>query len=381
MKGNSVITCVGLTKVFRDFWHRARVRAVSDLDLEVQPGEIFGLLGPNGSGKSTTIKMLLGLLYPTRGRITVFGKPPDDVRTKMRIGYLPEESYLYRFLNARETLNYYATLFQLDRRDRNRRVDELLEMVGLKSAARRPVGEYSKGMARRIGLAQALINDPDLLILDEPTSGLDPVGSKLVKDIIVRLGREYKKTILLSSHLLADCEEVCDRVTILFGGKIQVSGSIEDVLTRQDQMQFTTGRLSDATVAEIRQLIEKRERMPVTINMPRDRLESLFLRIVEQAHEKRVETAGAASAGAIAGFLGADGGRAVLDELVRAGPTTERIEATAEKASPRVDDRVLEELTTPKTQAAQEKSAAQPAREVDRGVLDDLLGDDNKGSK
>lgn len=381
MKGNSVITCVGLTKVFRDFWHRARVRAVSDLDLEVRPGEIFGLLGPNGSGKSTTIKMLLGLLYPTRGRITVFGKPPDDVRTKMRIGYLPEESYLYRFLNARETLNYYATLFQLDRRDRNRRVDELLEMVGLKSAARRPVGEYSKGMARRIGLAQALINDPDLLILDEPTSGLDPVGSKLVKDIIVRLGREYKKTILLSSHLLADCEEVCDRVTILFGGKIQVSGGMEEVLTRQDQMQFTTGRLSDATVAEIRQLIEKRERMPVTINMPKDRLESLFLRIVEQAHEKRVETAGAASAGAIAGFLGADGGRAVLDELVRAGPATERIEPATEKASPRVDDRVLDELTAPRTPAAPEKPEAKPARDVDRGVLDDLLGGDSKGSK
>ena len=168
---HAVIQAVGLTKVFRDFWRRARVRAVHDLDLDVRPGEVFGLLGPNGSGKSTTIKMILGLLYPTRGRVTVFGRAPDDVGIKTRIGYLPEESYLYRFLNARETLDYYGTLFRLDRRDRRRRIEELLEMVGLRSAARRPVGEYSKGMARRIGLAKALINDPDLLILDEPTSG------------------------------------------------------------------------------------------------------------------------------------------------------------------------------------------------------------------
>ncbi|MEW6252867.1 MAG: ABC transporter ATP-binding protein, partial [Planctomycetota bacterium] len=234
-----VIKAVALTKVFRDFWCRARVRAVSDLDFEVQPGEVFGLLGPNGSGKSTTIKMLLGLLYPTRGRIAIFGRPPTDVRIKARIGYLPEESYLYRFLNARETLAYYGTLFRLDRRERNRRTEELLEMVGLRSAARRPVGEYSKGMARRIGLAQALINDPDLLILDEPTSGLDPIGAKLVKDIIVRLGKVYKKTILLSSHLLADVEEVCDRVAILYGGRVQQEGRLEEILSRRDMVQIT----------------------------------------------------------------------------------------------------------------------------------------------
>ena len=239
MTTQPVIKAVGLTKVFRDFWRRARVRAVSDLDLDIQPGEVFGLLGPNGSGKSTTIKMLLGLLYPTRGRISVFGRPADDVRTKWRIGYLPEESYLYRFLNARETLDYYGTLFRLDRHERRRRTEELLEMVGLRSAARRPVGEYSKGMARRIGLAQALINDPDLLILDEPTSGLDPIGAKLVKDIIVRLGKVHKKTILLSSHLLADVEEVCDRVTILYGGRVQESGKLDDILSRRDMLQIT----------------------------------------------------------------------------------------------------------------------------------------------
>jgi ABC-2 type transport system ATP-binding protein len=247
----TVISSVGLTKVFRDFWHRARVRAVNDLDLDVRTGEIFGLLGPNGSGKSTTIKMILGLLYPTRGRVSVFGRPPDDVRIKNRIGYLPEESYLYRFLNARETLEYYGTLFQIHRRERHRRIEELLEMVGLRSAARRPVGEYSKGMARRIGLAQALINDPDLLILDEPTSGLDPIGGKLVKDIILRLGQEHHKTILLSSHLLADVEEVCDRVTILFGGRVQVTGDIQDVLSRRDKIQITCDRLTDETLRAV----------------------------------------------------------------------------------------------------------------------------------
>ena len=170
-----IVECHGLTKIFKDFWLRPRVTAVDGLDLEVRKGEIFGLLGPNGSGESTTIKILLGLLYPTRGRVAVFGKLPTDVATKARIGYLPEESYLYRFLNARETLDYFGRLFKLERRTRKQRIEMLLEMVGLEGAQRRPVGEYSKGMQRRIGLAQALINDPDLLILDEPTTGLDPL--------------------------------------------------------------------------------------------------------------------------------------------------------------------------------------------------------------
>ena len=163
-----VVECVGLTKVFKDFWGRERVLAVEGLDLEVYAGEVFGLLGPNGSGKSTTIKMLLGLLYPTSGAARVFGRPPTDVAVKGRIGFMPEESYLYRYLDAVETLDYYGRLFHLDGHERRRRTEQLIDMVGLNRAARRPVGTYSKGMARRIGLAQALINDPDLLILDEP---------------------------------------------------------------------------------------------------------------------------------------------------------------------------------------------------------------------
>jgi ABC-2 type transport system ATP-binding protein len=384
---HSVIKAVGLTKVFRDFWRRARVRAVNDLDLNIHPGEVFGLLGPNGSGKSTTIKMILGLLHPTRGRVSVFSRPPDDVRTKSRIGYLPEESYLYRFLNARETLDYYGTLFRLDRRERHRRTEELLEMVGLRSAARRPVGEYSKGMARRIGLAQALVNDPDLLILDEPTSGLDPIGAKLVKDIILRLGRVHRKTILLSSHLLADVEEVCDRVTILYGGCIQESGKLEDILSRRDMLQITCERLAPETLDELTRLIENREGKAVTVSTPRDRLESLFLRIVERAREQKLETAGSAPVGAIAGFLGAEqDGQALLETLVQTepvAPPSTPVEAPPAPAAG-VDAAVLGNLVsaTPKTPEppapSAPPSAVPPARleQVDRSVLDTLSGQD-----
>ena len=371
-----VIAAVGLTKMFRDFWQRARVRAVNDVDLSVEPGEIYGLLGPNGSGKSTTIKMILGLLHPSRGRVSVFERPPDDVAVKSRIGYLPEESYLYRFLNARETLNYYGTLFQIPRQARRKRIEELLEMVGLKSAARRPVGEYSKGMARRIGLAQALINDPDLLILDEPTSGLDPIGSRLVKDIIVRVGTEMKKTILLSSHLLADVEAVCSRVTILYGGKVQVSGPMEDVLSRDDQTQVTAPRLSDETIAAVAKLIEEREGKQVTVTTPRDRLENLFLRIVETAHEKQVETDGSAKTGDIAGFLSTDkGGDEVLEALTRQEPKTP--EAPTED-TPSEDPAVLDALTErPKRPEA--PKAPEPEKKVDKSVLDSLTDEGKKG--
>src|SRR3954466_12725706 len=171
-----VIAVRGLTKVFKDFWGRAKARAVDNVDFEVRRGEVFGLLGPNGSGKSTTVKMLLGLLYPTKGHIEVFGKSPRHVATKSRIGYLPEESYLYRYLDSDETLDFFGNLFALPPGDRRQRSEQLLEMVGLSKARRRQVGEFSKGMQRRIGLAQALINDPDLVILDEPTAGMDPLG-------------------------------------------------------------------------------------------------------------------------------------------------------------------------------------------------------------
>lgn len=395
MSADSVISTVGLTKIFRDFWRRARVRAVNDLDLSIESGEIFGLLGPNGSGKSTTIKMILGLLHPTRGRVSVFSRPPDDVRIKSRIGYLPEESYLYRFLNARETLHYYGTLFHIRRPDRRKRIEELLEMVGLRSAARRPVGEYSKGMARRIGLAQALINDPDLLILDEPTSGLDPIGSKLVKDIIIRLGRVYHKTILLSSHLLADVEEVCSRVAILYGGRVQETGTMETVLARRDKVQITCDQLSPETMEQIAGLVAQREGKELSVTVPRDRLESLFLRIVQQADARQVETAGSAAAGEIAGFLGEEGrGEAVLEALVQAGDKTKPVEtrAPAPVAPAAVDEMMLQVLTAstaPRPDEAQTEPACgkppSPAptqpQEPDRALLDGLTGDRKDGDK
>src|SRR6266446_7908791 len=203
-QSSEVIVAVrGLTKIFKDFWGRPKARAVDDVSFEVSRGEVFGLLGPNGSGKSTTVKLLLGLLYPTKGQIEVFGHSPRHVATKARIGYLPEESYLYRYLNSRETLDFFGNLFRLPKSDRDNRAEQLLEMVGLSQTRTRAVGEFSKGMQRRIGLAQALINDPDLVILDEPTSGLDPIGCREIKDLIKALSRRGK-TVILSSHLLAD---------------------------------------------------------------------------------------------------------------------------------------------------------------------------------
>jgi len=224
---NAVIQTMGLTKVFRDFWGHQKVIAVDDLDLEVRPQEVFGLLGPNGSGKSTTIKMLLGLLYPTRGRARVLGSLPGDIKTNAYIGYLPEESYLYPFLNASETLDFYGRLFGLPRQQRRKRIDSLLEMVGLASAVHRPIGEYSKGMIRRIGLAQALINDPDLLILDEPTAGLDPIGTRQIKDLVRELGLHvfifrcngsscgehqlFQMRFLVSRHIIASWQVIAGK--------------------------------------------------------------------------------------------------------------------------------------------------------------------------
>lgn len=316
-----VIQCIALTKVFQDFWGRGKVRAVDQLDLLVRPGEVFGLLGPNGSGKSTTIKLLLGLLYPTSGAARVFDRPPTDTSVKARIGFMPEESYLYRFLNAYETLDYYGRLFKLDRHERRRRTGQLVEMVGLKRAGSRPVGTYSKGMARRIGLAQALINDPDLLILDEPTTGLDPIGSRQIKDVIATLAGRGK-TVLLCSHLLADVEDVCDRVAIMYGGRRQALGAIDDLLSRREVTQITTQALDAATIARMRELAAKAGREVISVSHPRDRLEDVFLRAVAQAQREKLETSGAESTQAVSAFLsgaGAQDGRAVVESLVTAG--------------------------------------------------------------
>ena len=223
-----IIELAGVRKTFRDFWLRPTVQAVDGLSLSVGPGEVFGLLGPNGSGKSTTIKMILGLLSPTAGEVRLFGLPPRAVEARRRLGYLPELSYLHPFLTARETLRYYAGLCNLDRRTAAARTDELLEMVGLADVADRSVGGYSKGMARRVALASALIGRPELLILDEPTSGLDPVSTNEVKTLVKTLAKGGM-TILMTSHLLGDAEDVCDRVAILNHGRCAAEGRVAEI--------------------------------------------------------------------------------------------------------------------------------------------------------
>src|SRR5436309_3545063 len=271
-----VIETRSLTKIYRDFWGRQKVRALSALDLEIRRGEIFGLLGPNGSGKSTTIKLLLGLLFPTSGQALVFGKEATEVTKNERVGYLPEESYLYRFLNAEETLDFYGRLFDMSASVRQQRTNELIEMVGLNWARRRQLREYSKGMTRRIGLAQALINDPELILLDEPTSGLDPIGTREMKDLILKL-RDQGKTILMSSHLLPDVQDVCDRIAILHQGELKELGRVDELLTVQDVTQIRAKRLNQECQDEIRQVIQRHHGEVVSIEHPTTTLEELFL--------------------------------------------------------------------------------------------------------
>jgi ABC-2 type transport system ATP-binding protein len=369
----AVVACQRLTKVFKDFWMRDRARAVDALDLTIHQREIFGLLGPNGSGKSTTIKMILGLLRPTSGRIAVFGRPPSDVATKRRIGYLPEESYLYPFLNARETLDYYGKLFELDHRTRQRRTDELLDMVGLTGAQFRPVREYSKGMQRRIGIAQALINDPELLILDEPTTGLDPIGTRQVKDLILELGRRGK-TVILSSHLLADVEDCVDRMVILYGGKIRREGSCNELLARHDRTTIETDGLDVETITAIDELVRQRTggaKSIVRVASPRQKLEELFVGIVEEARNERLATSGAQHGGQTAAFLRGEEqaeGDALIDKLVSSEPEPAAVREPTRPAGRGEDggtarddaDDLLARLTTDTAEPAPAPAPARP---------------------
>ncbi len=276
-----VIETRNLGKIYRDFWGRKKVSALKALDIEVKKGEIFGLLGPNGSGKSTTIKLIQGLLFPTSGRAFVFGKDARDVTKNERIGYLPEESYLYKFLNAEETLDFYGRLFDMPAEVRRQRSEQLIKMVGLTHARRRQLKEYSKGMTRRIGLAQAMINEPDLLILDEPTTGMDPIGSREMKDLIVRL-RDEGKTILMCSHQLADVQDVCDRVAILHQGELRELGRVDSLLKVRDVTEVHAKGLSDETKQKIADLIRAEGGEVVSMDNPTTTMEELFLDIVQE---------------------------------------------------------------------------------------------------
>jgi ABC-2 type transport system ATP-binding protein len=372
----TVVTVRGLVKVFKDFWGRPKARAVDNIDFEVRRGEVFGLLGPNGSGKSTTVKILLGLLYPTRGHIEVFGHTPRHVQTKARIGYLPEESYLYRYLNSRETLDFFGNLFTLDKKDREARTEQLLDMVGLTQTRTRAVGEFSKGMQRRIGLAQALINDPDLVILDEPTSGLDPIGCREVKDLILALARRGK-TVILSSHLLSDVEDVCDRVVILYGGKVQALGTLRDLLARPDSVRITMPPLSREAMQRVLELIKRDvSDDKVRIDTPTQNLESYFLEVVQRARQS-AETSGATSGNRVAAYLRGDAEPAaatsarILERLAAPAPQIEPVEPAA-PAVPAANDAKLEALTRP-TPAAPVQPKPEREPEVDLAKANEKL--------
>src|SRR5581483_2766044 len=344
-----VVSVRGLTKIFKDFWNRPKARAVDNVDFEVRRGEVFGLLGPNGSGKSTTVKLLLGLLYPTKGYIEVFGHSPRHVATKSRIGYLPEESYLYRYLNSRETLDFFGNLFELPRNDRHKRAEQLLEMVGLSQAHLRAVGEFSKGMQRRIGLAQALINDPDLVILDEPTSGLDPIGCREVKDLILALARRGK-TVILSSHLLSDVEDVCNRVVIYYGGKIHAMGTLRDLLATPDSIRITTPALSRQTMERVLEIIRQDVASDkVQIDTPTQNLEGYFLDVVQKARHAATQTSGAMSGARVAAYLRGyaeekPAGDKILERLTAATPSQPAAVPVVQKAAA-INESKLDALT------------------------------------
>jgi ABC-2 type transport system ATP-binding protein len=273
-----------LTKIYRDFWGRKKKTALRALNLSIYRGEIFGLLGPNGSGKTTTIKLLLGLLFPSEGDAFVFGQPAADVRKNERIGYLPEESYLYRFLNAEETLDFYGRLFNLSGTKRQEEAQKLIEMVNLKADRKRTLKEYSKGMRQRIGLAQALINDPDLVILDEPTSGLDPLGARWMKDLILDL-RKQGKTVIMCSHRLDDVQHVCDRIAILHEGELQELGEVDTLVQVSDKIELQASGVqpTDDLRRDLEEVLRKHGGKLEKIGHPTTTLEDLFLRIVEES--------------------------------------------------------------------------------------------------
>jgi len=273
-----------LTKVYRDFWGRQKKVALNALNLQIYQGEIFGLLGPNGSGKTTTIKLLLGLLFPTDGDAYVFNQPSGDVKKNEQVGYLPEESYLYRFLNAEETLDFYGRLFNMPGGVRDQRARELIDMVGLTRDRKRPLKEYSKGMRQRIGLAQALINDPNLVILDEPTSGLDPLGARWMKDLILDL-KKQKKTVIMCSHRLEDVQDVCDRIAILHEGQMQALGEVKSLLQDINRLELRASgvQLNEALRRDLEEVIRRHGGTIDTMGHPTTTLEDYFLRIVEEA--------------------------------------------------------------------------------------------------
>jgi ABC-2 type transport system ATP-binding protein len=268
----------GITKTFPVPLRRQRVMAVKNLSLSVQPGEVYGLLGPNGCGKSTTLKILLGLVTPNSGRTLIFGKDSREYRSRRDVGFLPENPYFYKFLTAAETLAFYGKICGLSGKTLATRIDELIELVGLRDARDRRVGGFSKGMLQRIGLAQALIQDPGLVVLDEPTAGVDPAGSHQIRDLILDL-KKRGKTVLLTSHLLEQVQEICDRVGIMARGEMIREGSLDDLVRVKNQTEFVIENAPPELASQIQNLVAQSPTRLVATRQPERSLESVFLEL------------------------------------------------------------------------------------------------------
>jgi ABC-2 type transport system ATP-binding protein len=267
-----------LTKIFPVPLRRQRVTAVRNLSFEVRPGEVYGLLGPNGSGKSTTLKILLGLVTPNNGRAMIFGQDSRDYHSRRDVGFLPENPYFYKFLTAAETLRFYGKVCGMGGTILKKRINELIHLVGLEDARDRRIGGFSKGMLQRIGLAQALIQDPRLVVLDEPTAGVDPAGSHQIRDLILDL-KKRGKTVLLTSHLLEQVQEICDRVGIMARGEMIREGALGDLVSVKNQTEFIIENATPEIRLQIERLLQNSPAKLLTTRQPQRSLESVFLEL------------------------------------------------------------------------------------------------------
>ena len=283
---DAAVAVHGLTKIFPVPFRREPIVAVRDLNLRVEAGEVYGLLGPNGSGKSTTLKIILGLVSPTRGRTEIFGRDSNLVESRQAVGFLPENPYFYKYLTGAETLRFFGKLCGLDGTRLKNRVAELLEQVGLTNARDQRLGTYSKGMLQRIGLAQALINEPKLVVLDEPTAGVDPAGSRDIRNLIVDLKRRGT-TVLLSSHLLAQVQEICDRIGILAKGVLVREGRLEELIAIENQTEFVIANAPAGLTEEIESLINRSNAKLIERRRSTTTLERLFLDATRKNDEAR----------------------------------------------------------------------------------------------
>jgi ABC-2 type transport system ATP-binding protein len=281
---DAAVAVRGLTKVFPARLHRQLVTAVRDLDLRIQSGEVYGLLGPNGSGKSTTFKIILGLVSPTRGKTEIFGRDSSLVESREAVGFLPENPYFYKHLTGEETLRFFGKLCGLRGSRLQKRIDKLIELVGLTNARRRRLGTYSKGMLQRVGLAQALINDPKLVVLDEPTAGVDPAGSRDIRNLIIDL-KKRGITVLLSSHLLAQAQEICDRVGILANGVLVREGKLQDLIAIENQTELVLENASETLVKDIEALATNSNAKLIARRRSITTLERLFLEATKNDQE------------------------------------------------------------------------------------------------